>query len=202
MVSRESKSPVYTVFHGFTFVEILVVIVLAVLIIGGIMLAFTQFRRGFSKGEETGVTLQESGMFLARLRSDLINAVPDTRLSPDRWREAVQATPDRLSFTVYTGESDRTSVIEYRYVPGNGRGSITRSEGGSRTRTLVNGRVDSLSWNVETEELVGKGTGSGTRFLWVDLRARFRGESPAGLKGKEVIVATKLFPARLIRSLN
>ncbi|HQG28230.1 MAG TPA: hypothetical protein PLY73_06700 [Candidatus Ozemobacteraceae bacterium] len=192
----------YTAFRGFTFVEILVVIVLAVLVIGGIMKAFTQFRRGFSQGEETGITLQESGMFLARLRSDLINAVPDKRLPPDRWRESVEATPNTLSFTVYTGESDRTSVVEYRYDAGNGKGSITRSEGGARTRQLVNGRIASLTWSVETEEIADKGTGSGTRFLWIDLRASFRGEKTPGTKGKEIVVATKLFPARLIRSLN
>lgn len=202
MVSRESKNRVYTAFQGFTFVETLVVIVLAVLVIGGIMQAFTQFRRGFSQGEETGITLQESGMFLARLRSDLINAVSATRLPPDRWRESVEATPNTLSFTVYTGESDRTSVVEYRYDPGNGKGSITRTEGGARSRLLVNGRIASLTWSVGTEELAGNGTGSGTRFLWIDLRARFRGEKAQGTKGKEIVIATKLFPARLIRSLN
>ncbi|MBP7635423.1 hypothetical protein KBA41_14745 [Candidatus Ozemobacteraceae bacterium] len=202
MVSRESKNRVYTSFRGFTIVEILVVIVLAVLVIGGILLAFTQFRRGFSRGEETGVTLQESGLFLARLRSDLINAVPDSRLSPERWREAVTATSNILSFTVYTGESDRTSVVEYRYDHGNGKGSITRSEGTARSRLLVNGRIASLAWSVNTEELAGKGIGSGTRFLWIDLKARFRGEKTPGMQGKEIVVATKLFPARLIRSLN
>lgn len=202
MVSRESKNRVYTAFRGFTIVELLVVMVLAVLVIGGIMMAFTQFRRGFTQGEEMGITLQESGMFLARLRSDLINAVPDTRLPPDRWRESVKATPDTLSFTVYTGESDRTSVVEYRYDPGNGKGSITRSEGGARSRSLVKERIASLTWSVHTDETFGKGIGSGTRLLWVDIRARFRGEKTAGVKNKEFVLATKLFPARLIRALN
>lgn len=202
MVSRESKKPVYTAFQGFTFVEVLVVIVLAVLVIGGIMLAFTQFRRGFTQGEETGITLQESGMFLARLRSDLINAVPDHRLPASQWRESVKVTPNTLSFTVYTGESDRTSIVEYRYDPGNGKGSITRSEGGTRARKLVNGRIASLTWFLGSEEITAKGTGSGTRRLWIDIRARFKGEKTAGIKGREFVLATKLFPARLIRGLN
>lgn len=202
MVSRESEKPLYTGSGGFTLVEILVVLALATLIIGGIVLALGQFRRGFSKGEETGVTIQEGGMFLAHLRNDLINAVFDRRLPPDRWREAVQITPERLAFTVYTGESDRTTVIEYLYDPGNGKGSITRSAGGSRQRTLVNARVASLTWSLGTEELAAKGTGSGTRFLWIDLQTRFRGETTAGTKGRELAISTKLFPARLIRQLN
>lgn len=202
MVSRESEKPLYTGVTGFTLIEMLVAVVLATLIIGGIVVAFSQFSRSFSHGEEIGVTVQEGGIFLAHLRSDLINAVPDRSTTSDRWREAVQVTPERLSFTVYTGEHDSTSVVEYRYAPGNGKGSITRSAGGSSPRTLVNGRIASLSWILGTEEITGGGAGSGTRFLWIDLQARLSGDKTAGQKGKELVILTKLFPARLIRRLN
>ncbi|HNW34055.1 MAG TPA: prepilin-type N-terminal cleavage/methylation domain-containing protein [Candidatus Ozemobacteraceae bacterium] len=202
MVSRESEKRLYIRSRGFTLVEMLVVIALATTIIGGITLLMTQFRRSFSKGEETGVTLQEGGMFLALLRNDLVNAVFDKRLSPDRWREAIKITPERLAMTVYTGESDQTTLVEYLYEPGSGKGSISRSAGGSRPRTLVNGRIASLSWELATEEIGGSPTASGTPFLWINLQARFGGQDKAGVKGKELVLSTKLFPARLIRQLR
>lgn len=201
MVSRESGKRLYKRYRAFTLVEILVVVALSALIIGGIMLLVRQFRHGFSQGEETGVTLQEGEMFLALLRNDLINAVFDKGSTAERWREAVNISPERLSFTVYTGENDQTSIVAYSYLPNSGRGSIMRSLGSSAPRTLVNGRVATLSWTLGTEEIPGTGTGSGTRFLWIDLQARFGGQK-AGIKGKELAIATKLFPARLIRQLN
>jgi len=202
MVSRESGKRPHIRYRGFTLVEMLVVIALATVIIGGVILLMTQFRRSFSKGEETGIILQEGGMFLALLRSDLVNAVFDKRLSPDRWREAIKITPERLTMLVYTGENDQTTSVEYLYEPGSGKGSISRSAGGSRPRTIVNGRIASLSWELGTEEVGGSSAGSGTRFLWVALQARFGGQGKAGVKGKELIISTKLFPAHLIKQLR
>jgi len=201
-VSRESAKPPYIRYRGFTLVEMLVVMAIATLLIGGIVLLLTQFRRGFSKGEETGVALQEAGMFLAMLRNDLINAVPDPTLPPEKRQESVRATPTGISFPVYTGERDRTARITYSYQPADTRGSISRAVDGGRPRTLVNGRVASLTWEVCTEQITATGPGSGTKRIWIDVHARIGGQGKAGVKGREIVLTTKLFPARLIRQLN
>jgi len=201
-VSRESGKRPYIRYRGFTLVEMLVVMAIAALLIGGIVQLLTQFRRGFSKGEETGVALQEAGLFLAMLRNDLINAVPDRSLPPERRHESIRVTPTDISFSVYTGDRDRTARITYSYQPADARGSISRTIDGERPRILVNGRVASLTWELCTEPIFSSRPGSGTRCLWLDIQAHIGGQGKAGVKGRELLLTTKLFPVRLIRQLN
>ena len=63
---------------GFTLIEILVVCGISVVFLTTAIMLLTNFRQGFSRSENTAVLMQESALFLARLRTDLNNAVLTT----------------------------------------------------------------------------------------------------------------------------
>ncbi|MBF0543539.1 MAG: hypothetical protein HQM08_03855 [Candidatus Riflebacteria bacterium] len=184
---------------GFTMVEMLVVSVILFLLIGGLIFLMTGFRKSFDKGEESVVILQESGLFLAMLRNDLINATMDKRLPQNHWNESIGATPEKISFNVF-GNPEGTKIVPVMYEYSGS--SIKRTFEG-RTRTIVNGHVASLSWKVESETF--SDTASGVKRLWIDINAIFSGKSNPGKKeisGKTIKLNSKLFPVRLIKQIN
>lgn len=187
--------------QGMTFVEIMVAAALAVLVVGGLIFAFMQFRRGFEKGEGSAVVLQEGAFFIALLRNDLINAVSDKSLPPDRWHDATMTVaPNQISFMVFRDDAGNTEKVVYAYSPRPEGGSLTRAQGTGRTKTLVDKHIASLSWSLG-EEMVS-GIGSGVRRLWLNLDLSLGGQGKAGMTSKPVVLSTKLFPVRLNRQLN
>jgi len=186
---------------GMTFVEIIIAGGLAVLVIGATLYAFMQFRRGFEKGESSAVVLQEGALFLGFLRNDLINAVIDKTLPPDRWRDAVMTvTSNQVSFTAFHDDEGNTEKISYAFSPALGGGSLTRTQGSSRTKTLIDKGIASLSWSLG-EEIV-PGIGSGVRRIWLNVDLTIGGQGKAGMTSKIITLSTKLFPTRMNRQLN
>lgn len=182
--------------RGLTLVEILVVAALAVVIVGGLVMLMTGYRRSFTKGEESTVVLQEAGLFLGFLRNDLINAVRPPTLPPDRWRESIVATPDKLTLTIFRDAEGNLDQVTYS-IEGT---SIKRSQASGRTKTLVEGRLASLSWTVGFEELAAPA--SGVKRIWVELQGGFGGQGRPGIKAMAVPLRTRLFPTRLNRQLS
>ena len=182
--------------QGLSLVEILVVAGLAVAILGGLIMLMTGYRRTFSKGEESTVVLQEAGLFLGFLRNDLINAVRPPTLPPDRWRESIVATKDRLAITIFRDAEGNLDQVVYA-ITGN---SISRSQESGRVKTIVDGRVASLSWTIGSEELAAPA--SGVKRLWVELNGTFGGQGRPGVKSMALPLRTRLFPTRLNRQLS
>lgn len=184
-----------------TFVEIMVAAGLATMVLGGLIYAFSQFRRGYEKGESSAIVLQQGALLLGLMRSDMINAVFDRSLPPDRWRDAaLTVTPTQVSFLVFSDDDGKMEKVSYTYSPRREGGSITRTQGSNRTKTLVDKGVASLSWTLG-EEIV-PGLGSGVRRLWLNLDLSLGGQGKTGMTSKSVLLSTKLFPTRLNRQLN
>ncbi|NLI77640.1 MAG: hypothetical protein GX442_14530 [Candidatus Riflebacteria bacterium] len=186
---------------GMTFVEILVASVLLVLVLGGLIYAFTQFRRGYEKGESSAVVLQEGALLMGYLRTDLINAVLDPAPKSGRWQDAaLVVSSDRVSFRIFSDDQGHTDQVSYVYAPGRDGGSISRVQGNRSPKVLVNKRVASLTWALGEE--TAPGVGSGVRRLWLDLAVTLGGQGKAGMTSRTSVLATKLFPVRLNRQLN
>lgn len=181
---------------GVTLVEILVVGALATVIIGGLVMLMTGYRRSFAKGEESTVVLQEAGLFLGFLRNDLINAVRPPTLPPDRWRESIVATRDKLTLSIFRDADGNIDQVTYA-IEGN---SIKRSQSSGRSKTIVDGRLASLSWTVGSEELAAPA--SGVKRIWVELQGGLGGQGRPGTKSMAVPIRTRLFPTRLNRQLS
>ncbi len=187
---------------GLTVVEILVVAGIAILVIGGIIFIMTQFRRGFSKGEESIVVLQEGGLFLATLRHDMVNAVSPSKDPIAFWKDSIAVAPEKLRLNIYKDTDGNIEPVEYFYEPRPTGGSISRVQGTGGKKILVNNRVASLTWKLGAETVSATGMASGVRQLWVDLDFIMGGQGRIGIKSKELTIRTKLFPTRLNRQIN
>jgi type II secretory pathway pseudopilin PulG len=185
--------------RAFTLVEILVVCGIVSVFLGTAIMLFTNFRRGYSRSEGTAVLMQDGALFLARLRTDLNNAV----IAPDSSGGApaqLSATPDQLSFMVYSSREARTMPVVYRYLAADNGGSVFRREGSEKERELIKDRVASLTWQTELERFIEpESTGSGTLRLSIGLDIKLKMKSG---DEKPFTLKTSIFPARLNRQLN
>ncbi len=177
--------------------EILVVCGIVTVFLGTSIMLFTNFRRGFSRSESTAILMQESSLFLARLRTDLNNAVLSGGQSSQSIDQQLSAMPDKLHFQVYSSQTGTTIPITYAYEAAEKGGSISRKEGSGSKKMLIKNHVASLSWQVQLEKFPTPG--SGTLRLSISLDLKLKTET-----GKEKLyeLSTSVFPARLNRQLN
>lgn len=186
--------------HGMTMVEIIVVVGIAVLMIGGLVMLLTNFRRGYQSGEEAAVSLQDAAMFVATLRRDLINAVLPANLPADQWGNALTATDNQLSMTVFVDANGNTERVTYEYLQSGDSNSIVRRVGGGGATTIAREGVASLTWKVHCQALTGKA--AGLRQVWIELSALFQKPRKLGGKSKSIQIDTRLFPVRLNKQLH
>jgi prepilin-type N-terminal cleavage/methylation domain-containing protein len=185
---------------GFTLVETIIAVAIAVVIMGGLIFIMIHFRRSYEKGEGTAVTLQEGILMMAMLRNDLINAVMDAKIPADQWTRAMESTPEKLKFSIYRDNQGNIEPVVYAYDMAPDGGSISRTQGTNHPKTLVNRHVASLSWNIGHDLLTG--VGSGVRQIWVDLSLTLGGQGKVGTKSKKTTLRAKLFPVRMNRQFN
>ena len=187
--------------EGFTLVEIIVAGAILILILGGIMHIFSQFQRGYSKGEASVILLQEGGVFLGLLRQDLVNAIQDPSIKPDQWQKSILSTPKSLIIHRFKDRQGKTEAVEYKYetTPGES-GSITRFTNGKQDRRLVKKHITGLEWNVESA--LYPGIGSPVKQIWVNLDAELSRTGKGGTSAVPFHIHTKLFPTRLNQLLN
>jgi prepilin-type N-terminal cleavage/methylation domain-containing protein len=184
--------------RGFTLVEIIVASVVALLVMGGALTLFSQFRRGFSRGEDSTVLLQEAALFVATLRRDLVNATIDPKAPPRQWHELISVTASQITLTRFRDATGQLEQVVYEYSSAGG-GKVQRRQGQGRPKTLINGRIASLSWALgHSETTTKKGR---WRQLWIDIAADL-GSKPASQGKVDLAIRTKLFPVRLIRHAN
>jgi Tfp pilus assembly protein PilE len=185
--------------HGFTLVEIIVVCGIVTIFLGTAIMLFTNFRRGYSRSEGNAALMQDGALFLARLRTDLNNAVlvPDTSGSSNPAQ--LSTTANQLSFMVYSSREARALPVIYRYQAAAAGGTIFRKEGDDNERALIKDRVASLTWQTDLERYLEPEGGSGTVRLSIalalELKMKQNDEKAFPLK-------VSIFPARLNRQLN
>jgi len=183
--------------RAFTLVEILVVCGIVTVFLGMAIMIFTNFRRGFSRSENTAILMQESALFLARLRTDLNNAVLTGDSAAVPLEKQLNSTPERLQFLVYSSQAGKTLPITYTFRPGHTGGSIYRKESGSSERQLIKEHVASLTWDAEIEKFATPG--SGTLRLSINLDLHLKADSGSE---KPFRIKTSIFPARMNKQLN
>ncbi len=183
---------------AFTLVEILVVCGVVSVFLGTAILLFTNFRRGYSRSENTAVLMQESALFLARLRTDLNNAVLSGDFVSVPLEQQLNSTSDKLQFLVYSSQEGKTIPVTYTLRPGRTGGSLYRKESGASERELIKDHVASLSWQAEVEKFAT--AGSGTMRLSINLDLQLKADS--GSSEKPFSIKTNIFPARMNRQLN
>lgn len=181
---------------AFTLPEILIVCAVSAIFLGSAIMLFTNFRQGFSRSENVAVLLQESALFMARLRTDLNNAVlsgPGT----GSFDQQIQALPDSLTFNVYSSRQGRINQVAYRLLPDAKGGSISRQEADQAERILIKNHVASLSWQMQLERFATPGSGTFRIGVGLDLELK----TSSG-REKPFTIKTTMFPARLNRQLN
>lgn len=182
--------------YGFTLPEILIACGVSAIFLGAAVMLFTNFRQGFSRSENIAVLMQESALFMARLRTDLNNAVlsgPGT----GGIDQQIQALPERLTFSVYSSRHGRILPVSYRFSPDAKGGSISRREADDGEKILIKNRVASLSWQMQLERFSTPGSGTFRIGIGLDLQLK----TTTG-KEKPFAIKTQMFPARLNRQLN
>lgn len=181
--------------RGFTLVEILVVCGVSAIFLGVAIMLFTNFRQGYSRSESVAVLMQESALFLARLRTDMNNAVLS---GPQGGIEnQIQATPEQLRLNVYSSGQGRILPVIYRYVAAGSGGSISRKEAEGGEKVIIKNHVASLAWQMQLERFAT--AGSGTFRIGVAVAMQLK---TATGNEKPFAIKTCVFPARLNRQLN
>lgn len=182
---------------AFTLVEILVVCGIVTVFLGTAVMLLTNFRRGFSRSENTAVLMQEGALFLARLRTDLNNAVLTGNLKAVPIQKQLSTTAEKLQFQVYSSQAGKIIPITYTYSASSNGGNLSRKEGDGSDRVLIKDHVASLSWQTELEKFStpGSGTFRLSIAMAMQLKVNSGKEQPFDLK-------TSIFPARLNRQIN
>lgn len=182
---------------AFTLVEILVVCGIATVFLGVAIMLLTNFSQGFSRSENTAVLMQESALFIARLRTDLNNAVLTGNLDMVPMEKQLSASANKLQFQVYSSVDGKTIPITYTYEPQTRGGNLLRQEANGSNRVLIKDHVASLSWQTELEKF--STPGSGTFRLSIALSLQLKVDSG---KEKPFELKTSIFPARMNRQIN
>jgi prepilin-type N-terminal cleavage/methylation domain-containing protein len=181
--------------NAFTLIEILVACAVVALFVGTVISLFVNFRRSYSKSESSAILLQETALFLARLRNDMNNAVIDPAAADAGLQ--FDATADQLSFKVYDNRSGKIYPVVYRVLGDNEKRDLLRRLGNENEKPIVRNNVASISWETEIERFAGPA--SGTIRVCLNLKVTLK-----NVRGSEkpFEIKTRIFPARLNRQLN
>lgn len=182
---------------GFTLIEILVVCGISTVFLSTAIMLMTNFQQGFSRSENTAILMQESALFIARLRTDLNNAVLTTGGVSGTIDNQIQALPHQLSFNVYSSQQGKILPVIYSYEALENGGNIKRKEANEAEKTLISKHVASLAWQMQLERFATPGSGTFRISVALDLQLKV-----ASGKEKPFAIKTAIFPARLNRQLN
>lgn len=180
---------------AFTMVEILVVCGVVALFLAIAITVFSNFRQGYSKSESGAILLQETAMFLARLRSDMNNAVLNPKTIDSGKQFSVE--PNQLSFNVYDNHEGKIVPVVYSITGSKEGFDLSRTAGAASPKTLIKNHIASMSWNTEIETFSGPASGT----VRISLKLKTTLKTTKG-KEKPLTISTHIFPSRLNRQLN
>ncbi|MGM0600319.1 MAG: PulJ/GspJ family protein [Candidatus Rifleibacteriota bacterium] len=182
---------------GFTLVEILIVCGVTAVFLTTAISVFSNFRRGYSRSESSAIHLQDTALFVAKLRNDLNNAVIDPSPSSQNQSNHFETTDETLSFMVYDNTIGQVTPVSYSLSGKQDQKTLKRRLGNNSNKILIKNNVASLSWNPEIESFSGKA--SGTFRLCLNLKILLKDKKS---KEKPFAFNTRIFPARLNKQLN
>jgi Tfp pilus assembly protein PilE len=182
---------------AFTLVEILIACGVTAVFLATAITVFSNFRRGYSRSESSAIHLQDTALFVARLRNDLNNAVINPSISAQNQTNQFETTEDSLDFMIYDNRMGQVVPVNYSLTGKPGQQTLTRRSGNSSNKVLIKNNVASLSWKPEIEGFSGKA--SGTFRLCLNLKISLNDKKN---KEKPFAFNTRIFPARLNKQIN
>jgi prepilin-type N-terminal cleavage/methylation domain-containing protein len=182
---------------AFTLVELVVASAVAATLLTVVIMLLINFRAGYSKSEASSLLMQESVIFLARLRTDLNNSV----LVQDNLDLGIEdqfySSENQLFFNTYNNTKGVVEPVVYALQNNEQGRVITRKEGNEKERVIVKNNVASLSWPIILDTYPTKPLP--TKRLRVEL---FLSLEALNQTNKSFQVKTNIFPVRLNKQLN
>jgi prepilin-type N-terminal cleavage/methylation domain-containing protein len=172
---------------AFTLIEIIVVSAVSAVFITTVVMLLINFRKGYSKSEYGGILMQESALLIARIRTDLNNAVG----------KDIYTSENQLMFNAYNNSKGIVEPIVYSVEKASQGRIITRKEGNEKARTIVKNNVASLTWQTGLDVYDTKPIP--VKRLSIDLDILL--EAPNTTE-KNFHLKTSIFPARLNKQIN
>lgn len=182
---------------AFTLIEILIVCGVTAVFLATAISVFSNFRLGYSRSESSAIHLQNTALFVAKLRNDLNNAVINPSLTTQNQTNQFETTDENLSFMVYDNKAGQVTPVSYSLSGEPGKQTLRRRLGNDSDKILIRNNVASLSWKTEIETFSGKA--SGTFRLCLNLKILLKDKKN---KEKPFSFNTRIFPARLNKQLN
>ncbi|MDD3002192.1 MAG: prepilin-type N-terminal cleavage/methylation domain-containing protein [Candidatus Riflebacteria bacterium] len=172
---------------AFTLIEIIVVSAISAVFITTVVMLLINFRKGYSKSEYSGILMQESALLIARIRTDLNNAVD----------KQIYSSENQLVFNAYNNTKGIVEPIVYSLEKTSQGHIITRKEGNEKARTIVKNNVASLTWQTKLDVYDTKPIP--VKRLSIDFDILL--EAP-NVAEKNFRLKTSIFPARLNKQIN
>ena len=185
---------------GFTLVEMMFTFLVVCLVIGGTVLAFSNYRTIFARQDEGSDILRQSTVFVEQLRNDLQNVAlgPSALTAPHRGFSLSGDTFPGLTFAIYGQRPGVLSNVVYKW----GSGNITRKVDDEQEKVLVQGSLLRMDLGIESEAVATSSEYVGRGRVWLRLAADF-GRSVAGASDAVLIpVRANLFPVRWNRAVR
>ncbi|MFZ2955616.1 MAG: prepilin-type N-terminal cleavage/methylation domain-containing protein [Candidatus Ozemobacteraceae bacterium] len=187
--------------RGFTLVETIIALAVALLLIGLTWTLFRQYRIAFQRGGQYAENLRESALFVEYLRTDLLSAVPPSgELATVTQGVFCTNEPQKeLSFSVFSDDKGTLERVTYTCYGS----AIRRSTDNGFSRMLVTNTLRSLSWKIVTDGPAATSPGKTANGRWgIFLDAVFAPPAETGQTSAEIHIQTHLFPVRWCRSLQ
>ena len=183
---------------GFTLVEIVLVVGILSLLLGGIITAFSHFRKVFQKQEEVGEISNQAAMLLAYLRDDFANAAPPGDIPLSEINKAISCSGDNLSFPIFRDNAGNSDRVVYSHIGGN----VFRRVGGEPARTIINNFVSSLTWSFTSDQEFLADIASQTPRVSLSLNLVLGKKGTDGNVAEYFKIQTKIFPVKWNRFLQ
>jgi prepilin-type N-terminal cleavage/methylation domain-containing protein len=182
---------------GFTLVELVVAAAVSATLLTVLVMLLTNFRAGYSKSEASGILLQETVIFIAKLRTDLNNAVLVQNNLELGFEDQLFSSENQLVFNTYNSAKGLVEPVVYATQSTEQGRVITRKEGNEAERVIVKNKVASISWPIILDTYPTKPLP--TKRVRIELSLTLEALNQAN---KAFHVKTNLFPVRLNKQLN
>ncbi len=182
---------------GFTLLEVVVASGVAATLLALLVMLFTNFRASYSKGEASGILMQEAALFIARLRTDLNNSVLVQNNLDLGFEDQLHSSANQLVFSIYNSDKGIIQPVIYELHETQKGKVITRKEGNGKGVTIIKNHVASLSWPITLDTYDTKPVP--TKRIRIELDISLESTTQ---KDKIYNLKTNIFPVRLNKQLN
>lgn len=183
---------------AFTLVELIVATAILAVVMTSIVTVIVNFTRNYGKSESSGILLQESALFLARLRTDMNNAVVEGNVASIGKNGAlIYVDSKQLRFPVYSSTSGRIEHVVYEIEQSRTGYSVTRKTANDNIQKIAD-NIATVTWKLENDVIPLKPKPIERYSLYLDMEFSLKKDN----SGNSFKLKTRIFPARLNRQIN